>query len=270
MTSYTATDPRVATCYELATRAFELARVMPPTTLGTKPNGDLATLADVTAEGFIVAEIRRRFPDDGINAEEQAPITGTNDVVWHVDPLDGTMNFRRHMGPWAVSIGIMRGRDIITGCIVEGVSGDVFTTALDGGAQRNGRTIHVSKTAAIKEALVGFDCPYDEAPRRDTTAPALNRLLLSSKALRCYGSCAVALCKIATGELDAYFVEYGKSWDFAAGTLLVREAGGIVTTWAGQNYYPEHNTQVLATNGILHLDVTALLTAQAKRHPVER
>lgn len=270
MTTYTATDPRIGACYEIATKARDLARVMPPAIRGIKRNRDVATLADVTAEAFIVAEITKRFPNDGITAEERKPIPGTNDVVWHVDPLDGTMNFKRHMGPWAVSIGVMRGSDIFAGCIVEGVTGDVFTTALHGGAQRNGRTIHVSTTAAVKEALIGFDCPYDDPPRSTTTKAAVSTLLAKSEALRCYGSCAIALCKIATGELDAYVVEYGKSWDFAAGTLLVREANGAVTNWAGETYYPEHNTQVLATNGILHGDLTQLLTEDTRRHPTGR
>jgi myo-inositol-1(or 4)-monophosphatase len=242
---------------------------MPATLRATKRNGDAATLADVTAEAFIVAEITRRFPDDGITAEERAAIVGANDVVWHVDPLDGTMNFQRHMGPWAVSIGVMRGRDIIAGCVVEGVSGDIFTTALGGGAQRNGRAIHVTQTPIVKEALAGFDCPYDDPPRSTTTKAAIGTLLTRTKALRCYGSCAVALCKVATGELDVYAVEYGKSWDFAAGTLLVREAGGTVTTWAGGHYHPEHNTQVLATNGILHREVKELLAPHVVAHATE-
>jgi myo-inositol-1(or 4)-monophosphatase len=73
------------------------------------------------------------------------------------------------------------------------------------------------------------------------------------------GVAPFALCKVAAGELDAYAVEFGKSWDFAAGVLLVREAGGTVTTWADHHYYPEHDTQILATNGLLHDTVVDLL-----------
>lgn len=188
-------------------------------------------------------------------------------MLWLVDPLDGTFNFSRNMGPWAVSIGVLRGSDIITGCIVEGISGDVFTAARGAGAQRNGTPLRVSATAPLHEALVGFDCPYDETARMKTTYPAIGALLEKSKALRCYGSCAVALCKIAAGELDVYAAEYGKAWDFAAATLLVREAGGRVTTWAGHHYSPEDHTQVLATNGILHASVRELLTPFVAAHP---
>jgi myo-inositol-1(or 4)-monophosphatase len=260
-------DPRVAACYQIAKEACDLARVMPPTIMVEKSNGDLATLADIAAHTFIIEEIIKRFPDDTIKSEEGSPTPGTSDVVWHVDPLDGTLNFLRHMGPWAVSIGVLRGNTIVAGCIVEGSTGDIFTASQGAGAQRNGRPIHVSATAALNEALVGFDCPYDQGPRMQTTYPAIGKLLEKSKALRCYGSCAIALCKIATGELDSYAVEYGKSWDFAAGTLLVREAGGTVTTWAGENYHPEHNTQVLATNGILHENIRGLLTPYVAAHP---
>ena len=264
-----AVDPRIAACYEIARSACDLARATPPTAVGVKPNGDEATLADITSQKLIIEEIRRRFPADGIKAEEgwPTPLDGTNDIVWHVDPLDGTINFKRNMGPWAVSIGVLRGDEIIAGCIVEGTSGDVFTASSGAGAQRNGEAIRVSTTEPVKLALAGFDCPYDDPPRMTTTYAAVGSLLKESKALRCYGSCAVALCRIATGELDVYFVEYGKSWDFAAGTLLVREAGGTVTTWAGQPYHPEHNTQVLATNGILHDDVEKLLAAHVATHP---
>jgi fructose-1,6-bisphosphatase/inositol monophosphatase family enzyme len=88
--------------------------------------------------------------------------------------------------------------------------------------------------------------------RMETTAPAVRSLLAVSGALRCYGTCAVALCMVAAGEIDAYAVEYGKPWDFAAGTLLVREARGTVTTWSGAAYDPRRDLQVLATNATLH------------------
>lgn len=125
---------------------------MPPTLTVEKLNGDIATLGDVAAQAYIIEEIRRRFPDDGIKAEEGAevPLHGINDVVWHVDPLDGTLNFKRHMGPWAVSIGVIWGDKIVAGCVVEGMSGDVFTAALDYGAQRNGRSIRVSSTIWLR------------------------------------------------------------------------------------------------------------------------
>jgi myo-inositol-1(or 4)-monophosphatase len=265
--SYVATDPRITACYEITKRAADLARVIPPTAIVEKPNGDVSTLADIAAQRLIVDELRRRFPDDAIRAEEGSPLSGSGNIRWEVDPLDGTLNFKRHMGPWAVSIAALRGESIIVGCIVEGISGDVFTAAQGAGAQRNGTTIQVSTTVTLKDALVGFDCPYDQEPRMSTTYPALGELLRAAKALRCYGSCAIALCKIATGELDVYVVEYGKSWDFAAGTLLVREAGGKVSTWAGEQYHPEHNTQVLATNGVQHNAVKELLRTHICPHP---
>ena len=267
MTGAVASDPRIAACYEIATRAADLARVIPPTAMGEKANGDVSTLADIVAQNFIVEELRRRFPEDRVIAEEGTTRSGSGSVRWEIDPLDGTLNFMRHMGPWAVSIAAVRNNDILVGCIAEGSGDDVFTAAQGFGAQRNGRPIQVSSTEALALALVGFDCPYDHGPRMRTTLPAVGELLRESKALRCYGSCAVALCKIATGELDAYAVEYGKSWDFAAGTLLVREAGGKVTTWAGEHYHPEHNTQFLATNSTLHEPVKTVLKAHICQHP---
>jgi myo-inositol-1(or 4)-monophosphatase len=267
MTRAVVSDPRIAACYDIATRAADLARVIPPTAMGEKANGDVSTLVDIAAQNFIVEELSRRFPEDRIRAEEGTPRSGSGCIRWEIDPLDGTLNFKRHVGPWAVSIAAVRHEDILVGCVADGSNGDVFTAAQGFGAQRNGRTIQVSATNALTEALVGFDCPYDHAPRMRTTFPAVGELLRESKALRCYGSCAIALCKIATGELDAYAVEYGKSWDFAAGTLLVREAGGKVTNWAGDHYYPEHNTQVLATNSTLHEAVKPLLKAHVCQHP---
>lgn len=165
------------------------------------------------------------------------------------------------MAPWAVSVAVLRGRNVVAACVVEGTSGDVFTASRGGGATRNGQPINVSATAALRDALIGFDCPYNREARMSTTYGAVGKLLEPAAALRCYGSCAFALCKIAAGELDAYAVEFGKSWDLAAGMLLVREAGGTVTTWTDHHYYPEDDTQVIATNGLLHGAVVDLLTS---------
>jgi myo-inositol-1(or 4)-monophosphatase len=264
MTTLAAADRRIGACFEITPEAARVVRATLPTDAVVKLNGDVATRADRDSGTFILSEISKRFPDDTVITEENAPYTGTSGFIWLVDPLDGTLNFQRNMGPWAVSVALLRYPEVLAGCIVEGSRGDVFTTSRGGGALRNDLPIRVSTTTDVKEALIGFDCPYDQEPRMGTTYGAVGRLLGASKALRCYGSCAAAMCMIATGELDAYAVEYGKSWDFAAGTLLVREAGGAVTTWRERHYYPEHNTQVLATNGLLHSEVATLISVFAR------
>lgn len=252
-------EKRVTACFDVAPRARHIVLATSRTKTKWKGRADPLSGADKASTKFIVAEIKRRFPDDEIVCEDARKRLGSSGYTWFCDPLDGTLNAIRDGSPWAVSIALMRGDKILAGCVVEGRSGDVFTAVLGGGAHRNGKTITVSREATLKRSLVAFDCPYDVGPRNDTTYPALGKLLRVSGALRCYGSCAVALCLVAAGEIDVYAVEHGKPWDFAAGTLITREAQGSVTTWSGAPYDPRRNLQVLASNTILHSKVVAAI-----------
>lgn len=247
-----AVGDRAASCFDIAARGLNVIHNVRGEGATWKGRGDLVTAADEASEKFIAAEIRSRFPDDEIICEEGTRYAGSSGFTWLCDPLDGTLNFARQAGPWAISLALLHGSKIVAGCVVDGSSGDVFTAVRGGGAKRNGEAIHVSSSSSLVQSLVGFDCPYDMNARMQTTYPAVGELLQIAAALRCYGSCAVALCMVAAGGLDAYAVEHGKPWDFAAGTLLVREAGGSVTTWSGGEYHPHRHVQVLATNSILH------------------
>lgn len=252
-------DDRVETCFRAVPQALNVVREIRDNSFKWKGRADPLSAADEASTEFIVAEIRRRFPGDEIICEDAPDYPGDSGYTWVCDPLDGTLNYIRGAAPWAVSLGLLRGREIIAGCVAEGTTGNVFTAELGGGAQRNEDKIQVSKPAALNQSLIGFDCPYDDDPRRDTTLPAVEQLLLASGALRCYGSCALALCLLAAGDIDAYAVEHGKPWDFAAGTLIAREALGTVTTWAGAQYDPMRNVQVLATNTTLHNELVKLI-----------
>jgi len=244
---------RIATCFEIATEAAEVARRVGNAIVETKAPGNYVTAGDVASQAFIKKEIRRRFRRDAITSEERkGSLTGSSEYHWLADPVDGTQNFVKNMGPWAVSLAVLQGNRIVAGCVVEGTTRDVFTASVGQGARRNGKPIRVSTTPAPRSSLAAFDCPYFRKARMTTTYAAFGELLRVSASVRCYGSCAVALCMIAAGELDVYAVEHGKSWDFAAGTLLVHEAGGLVTTWAGRSLNPYRPVQVLATNGVLH------------------
>lgn len=250
---------RATACFEIAARALEVIRESRNHSGAWKARGDLVTCADEASEKYIADAIRSQFPDDEVICEEGTKYDGTSGFTWLCDPLDGTLNYARGIGPWAVSIGLLRGTDLLAGCVAEGTSGDLFTATRGQGAQRNGQSIRVSETDVLSRSLIGFDCPYDMKARMETTYPVVGELLRVSGALRCYGSCAVALCRIAAGDLDAYAVEYGKPWDFAAGTLLVREAGGKVTTWAGGDYHPQRHLQIFATNNALHSSLAGIV-----------
>jgi myo-inositol-1(or 4)-monophosphatase len=252
-------EKRVAACFDVAQRARHIVLATSRTKTTWKGRADPLSGADKASTKFIVADIKRRFPNDEIVCEDARKYPGSSGYTWFCDPLDGTLNAIRNSSPWGVSVALMRGAKILAGCVVEGKSGDVFTAVLGGGAQRNGKVINVSGQGMLRRSLVAFDCPYDMGPRNDTTYRALGKLLRVSGALRCYGSCAVALCLVAAGEIDVYAVEHGKPWDFAAGALITREAHGSVTTWSGTPYDPRRNLQVLASNSILHDKVVAAI-----------
>ena len=177
-----------------------------------------------------------------------------------VDPLDGTTNFIHGFAPYAVSIALCQGREIVIGVVYEIVSNECFYAWKDGGAfcerrnekgeMRNVKRLKVG-TSAINDALLCLQLPYNS----DAYKPVIKRLIDhfygNVGSIRMMGSAAIALCYVAAGRLDAYAERYIGQWDYMAGSLIVMEAGGCVTDYEGEDYFMEGNS-VVATNGVIH------------------
>ena len=179
-----------------------------------------------------------------------------------VDPLDGTTNFIHGFAPYAVSIALCKGREIIIGVVYEIVADECFYAWKGGGAYlevRDKRSevrderLEVSKST-INDALLCLQLPYNS----DAYKPVITRLIQhyygQVGSIRMIGSAAIALCYVAAGRLDAYAERYIGQWDYMAGALIVMEAKGSVTNYAGDAYFMEGDS-VVASNGVVHQDL---------------
>lgn len=198
---------------------------------------DIVTQMDRAAEAHITAALARLRPDDGMLGEEGTDHPGTSGVRWVVDPLDGTVNYLYDLGGWAVSIAAQVEGRSIAGVVHIPSAGETFAATLGGGATCNGRPLHCPPAPQIGAALVATGFGYDPR-RRAHQAEVLLRVLPAVRDLRRHGACAVDLCALAAGRVDAYFERGVNPWDFAAGGLIAAEAGARVAGLRGAQPSP--------------------------------
>jgi myo-inositol-1(or 4)-monophosphatase len=215
---------------DLAMEAGALLRrraLEPRTAIGTKSTlTDMVTEVDRESEALIVNRIRLLRPHDSILAEEGASRAGSSGVRWVIDPLDGTTNFLYGYYLFAVSIGVEFEGEVIAGVVHDAAHNETFSASMGGGAFRDGQRIHVTAQAEIGHALIGTGFGYDRERRRVQGA-LLARVLPQIRDIRRGGAAALELCAVACGRLDGYYELGLQQWDYAAGGLIVREAGGI-------------------------------------------
>jgi myo-inositol-1(or 4)-monophosphatase len=220
---------------------------------------DLVTEFDRRSEALLLERIGARFPGHAVLAEESGAhaVTGS-DVRWLVDPLDGTTNFAHNYPFFAVSIGVEVAGRLVAGVVFDPVRDELFAAAEGHGAALNGRPIRVSNVEKVENGLLVTGFPYDV---RENPAPHLElfgNFLVRAQALRRDGSAALNLCYLACGRFDGFWEGDLAPWDTAAGTVLVREAGGRVTHYAGEEFRVERR-QILATNGRLHDEMMRII-----------
>jgi myo-inositol-1(or 4)-monophosphatase len=199
----------------------------------TKGLHDFVTVVDREAEAAIVERIRARFPDHEIMAEEGSPELRAARYRWVIDPLDGTTNFIHGVPVFGVSIALEDDAGLVAGAIHDPLRGETFHARRGGGARLDGRPIRCSALAEPREALVATGFPFRELGRLDRYLVAFESFVRSTAGLRRAGAACIDLAWTACGRYDGFW-EVGLSrWDVAAGILLVREAGGVVTDVLG-------------------------------------
>jgi len=227
-----------------------------PVQISYKGDADLVTQADQRSEKLVVARLRSEFPSHAIVAEEGGGTENSSPFRWHVDPLDGTTNYAHHFPAFAVSIGLEEAGELVAGVILNPSNGELFTAERGQGAKLNGQPIRVSQADRLAVSLLGTGFPT----HKRTENPNIHfywQFTLASHGVRRVGAAALDLCMVACGRLDGFW-EFGlKSWDTAAGALLVREAGGRVTDFAGKPFVPGGRV-CLASNGIIHDEMRGL------------
>lgn len=220
-------------------------------TIRKKGKIDLVTEADLKAEQIIVDTISHSFPDDTIVTEEGGEYTHSPDRVWFVDPLDGTTNFAHAFHFFCVSIALEYCQEMVLGLILNPYTEEHFQAITGDGASLNGKPIHVSQTSTLQEALLGTGFPYYVQERPERVTKNFMKMLIRAQGLRRPGSAALDLCYVAAGVFDGFYEEGLKPWDTAAGTLIVKEAGGRVSTYEGEKFTPYSET-IVVSNGHLH------------------
>ncbi len=189
---------------------------------------DLVSDADRASEELLVDMIRKQRPGDGVVSEEGSDAQSSTGIVWVIDPLDGTVNYLFGIPWWCVSIAADDADGTLVGVIYDPVRDELFDAVRGGGARRDGRFIHVSDQDELAQALVGTGFAYD-ARARERQAEVVARVLPRARDIRRAGSAALDLASLACGRLDGFYEAPMERWDKAAGVLLVREAGGVVT-----------------------------------------
>jgi len=224
-----------------------------------KGDKNLVTEVDQESERLIVGHLLKAFPDHGIVAEEGEYRQGDAPLRWIIDPLDGTTNYA-HGFPWfCVSIGLESAGELVAGVIYNPMHDELFTATKGGGAFLNGQRLHVSTRAPLQNCLLGTGFPYDCASDPANNFDNFIVFQKAARGIRRAGAAALDLAYVAAGRLDGFWELKLKPWDVAAGVLLVREAGGRVTTFDGTEY-DIFNHRILASNGLIHEEMAAMLT----------
>ncbi len=220
---------------------------------------DPVTVFDEETEALVVDRLGAVRPDDAIVGEEGASRAGSSGLTWHIDPIDGTVNFVYDLPLWCTSIGVLRDGVPVAGAVYAPVIGDLFSASLGGGAFVGDRPVRVSSSDHLATSLVATGFSYHVDEHRTVQAERIARVLPRVRDIRRSGSAALDLATVASGRVDAYFEEYINSWDVAAGVLLVTEAGGTVTRFDGDPLDVSAPAGVIAANGVLHPQVGALM-----------
>jgi myo-inositol-1(or 4)-monophosphatase len=194
---------------------------------------DMVSDADRDAEAVIEEILLGERPDDGLVAEEGASSPAEDDRRWVVDPLDGTTNYLYGFPAWAVSIALEDADGGAVGVVLDPLRGELFTAARGEGARLNGEPIRVSGCDRLETALVATGFGYDP-DRRARQAAVLTTLLPAVRDIRRAGAAALDLCMVAAGRLDGYYERGLQPWDWAAGSVIAREAGAEVVELAGE------------------------------------
>jgi len=195
---------------------------------------DLVTTVDKAAERKIIETIQKAYPDHSILAEESGEHPG-NEFTWIIDPLDGTMNYVHGFPQFAVSIGLKIKDHIDHAVIYDPLSQDLYTASRGDGAQLNNRRIRVSQQDNLRNSLIGCYSDYYTKELKKVHLNVTNKISDKGADTRKNGSAALNLAYVASGRLDGFWESGLKAWDRAAGILLVREAGGFVTDYDGEN-----------------------------------
>ena len=208
--------------------------------------------------GFITEEGTTKMEEGRCKMEEDSAISPQSSALtWVVDPLDGTTNFIHQYAPYAVSIALLQGKEILIGVVYEVCHDECYYAWKGGGAyvELKGESLKLKvSNQKIQDALLCLQLPYNSDAYKPVIKHLIDKLYGNVGSIRMCGSAAMALCYVASGRYDGYAEKYIGQWDFMAGALIVKEAGGMVTNYEGSEDFTQGNN-VVATNGVIQQDL---------------
>ncbi len=248
-------------------------------TVEKKAQNDLVSRADREAESAIVRRIRDDYPEHSILAEEggthgttASPSSDRDDpadVEWIIDPLDGTMNFLQGLPIWSVSVACRVRGELVVGVVLEPVAGNRFQAARGEPASWNGRPLRVSENLQFGDAFLATGFPFRSRAALDTFLAVFRDVFLDVRSIRRCGSAALDLAYVAAGIYDGFFEFRLAPWDIAAGAVLIREAGGVVTDLDGGDGFLRSGN-IVAASPAVHPELLARIRRHADEAAIER
>ena len=211
---------------------------------------DLVSYVDKESEKRIIEQLSKLLPESGFIAEEGTSSKHGERYNWVIDPLDGTTNYIQGVPIYAVSIGLLDGDELVVGVVYEVGLDECFYAWKEGGAYMNGEPIRVSERDDIHDALLATGFPYSNFDQLDEYLALLKWTMTNARGVRRLGSAATDLAYVACGRFDSFWEYDLKPWDVAAGALIVKEAGGVVTDFKGGSNYI-FGGEIIASNALL-------------------
>jgi myo-inositol-1(or 4)-monophosphatase len=229
-----------------------------------KGRNDWVSRADRESEQAIVAFLKEHAPDDHFLGEEGGTMGAASggasaERTWIIDPLDGTSNYLQHFPVWSVSIGLRRRGEMTTGVVYEPLRDQMFAAETGSGAFLNGRRLAISSHPSLEGSFLATGFPFRAMEHIDVYTAIFHDVIAVSKGLRRAGSAALDLAYTAAGVFDGFFELHLAPWDVAAGSVLVREAGGVVSDFSGGERFWDRGNIVGAAPGV-HADLLALIS----------
>jgi myo-inositol-1(or 4)-monophosphatase len=216
---------------------------------------------DHCAEAAVIEILEKAFPDHGILTEESKGREGSGSYRWILDPLDGTTNYAHGYPFFCVSLALEKDGQIIWGIIYDPLRDELFEAEVGRGATVNGSTLQVSATRNIQQSFLCTGFPYDMRESREDNLRYFSRFAKIAQAIRRDGSAALDLCYVAMGRFDGFWEMKLNPWDVAAGSLIVTEAGGRVSSFNGEPFAID-GKEILATNSLIHDEMLKVLSKQ--------
>ncbi|HSB67620.1 MAG TPA: inositol monophosphatase family protein [Anaerolineales bacterium] len=213
---------------------------------------DLVTEVDRQSEQFLLGYIQEHFAGDRIVAEESGVSAGSSDHMWYIDPLDGTVNYVHGLPIYSVSIAYAEQGKLRLGVVYDPMRDELFSAEAGLGAWLNGEPIHTAQVPDLDHALLVTGFPYDIRTNSDNNLDHYVHFALRSQGVRRLGSAALDLSYVACGRLDGFWELRLNPWDVAAGGLIARQAGAVVTNLAGREDFISPPQSILAANPTIH------------------